>query len=98
MNQTLEIRTDKENKMSLSPFETNLDQCQANYSALTPISFLKRSADVYGDYTATVNGNVRRTWSETYKRCVRLASAITKAGVKPGEAVSISACRWPARC
>src|SRR5210317_2598079 len=81
--------------MSHSPFETNLDQCAANYAALTPISYLERSAFVYPDKVATVNGDVRRTWSETLKRCRQLASALNKAGVKKGEAVSIIASNLP---
>ena len=81
--------------MHVSPFEQGLDQCGANYTALTPISFLKRSADVYGQYTATVNGEVRRTWRETYERCVKLASALSKAGVRKGDAVSIIATNLP---
>ncbi|WP_371731464.1 AMP-binding protein [Marinobacterium sp. xm-d-509] len=75
-------------KIHNSPFETNLDQCAANYAALTPISFLERSAFVYPDRTATVNGLVRRTWSETFARCKQLASALNKAGVKKGDATT----------
>ena len=81
--------------MSHSPFETNLDQCAANYAALTPISYLERSAFVYPNKVATVNGEVRRTWSETLKRCRQLASALKKVGVKKGEAVSIIASNLP---
>lgn len=81
--------------MSHSPFETNLDQCAANYAALTPISYLERSAFVYPNKVATVNGEVRRTWSETLKRCRALASALRKVGIKKGEAVSIIASNLP---
>jgi len=81
--------------MSYSPFETNLDQCAANYAALTPISYLERSAFVYPNKVATVNGDVRRTWSETLKRCRQLASALKKVGVQKGEAVSIIASNLP---
>ena len=81
--------------MSHSPFETNLDQCAANYAALTPISYLERSAFVYPNKVATVNGEVRRTWSETLKRCRQLASALRKVGIKKGEAVSIIASNLP---
>lgn len=81
--------------MSHSPFETNLDQCAANYAALTPVSYLERSAFVYPNKVATVNGEVRRTWSETLKRCRQLASALRKVGIKKGEAVSIIASNLP---
>lgn len=81
--------------MHTSPFETNLDQCAANYTALSPISYLERSAFVYPNKTATVNGAVRRTWKETLVRCRQLASALTKVGVNKGEAVSIIASNLP---
>jgi len=81
--------------MHSSPFETNLDQCAANYTALSPISYLERSAFVYPNKIATVNGDVRRTWKETLGRCRQLASALTKVGVKKGEAVSIIASNLP---
>jgi fatty-acyl-CoA synthase len=81
--------------MHTSPFETNLDQCAANYTALSPISYLERSAFVYPNKIATVNGDVRRTWKETLGRCRQLASALTKAGIKKGEAVSIIASNLP---
>ena len=81
--------------MHTSPFETNLDQCAANYTALSPISYLERSAFVYPNKIATVNGDVRRTWKETLVRCRQLASALTKVGVKKGEAVSIIASNLP---
>jgi fatty-acyl-CoA synthase len=81
--------------MHTSPFETNLDQCAANYTALSPISYLERSAFVYPNKIATVNGDLRRTWKETLGRCRQLASALTKVGVKKGEAVSIIASNLP---
>lgn len=81
--------------MSHSPFETNLDQCAANFAALTPISYLERSADIYPDNIATVNGDVRRSWSETRQRCHQLASALSKIGVKKGDSVSIIASNLP---
>ena len=81
--------------MHTSPFEATLDQCAANYTALSPISYLERSAFVYPNKIATVNGEVRRTWKETLGRCRQLASALTNVGVKKGEAVSIIASNLP---
>lgn len=49
-------------------FEAGLDRRDANYVPLTPIDFLVRSAEVYGDRPAIVHGDVRRTWRETYVR------------------------------
>lgn len=70
-------------------YEQHLDQNAANYEALSPLTFLERSASIYPDKLAVVHGEVRRTWAETYERCRRLASALVKEGIKPGDTVSI---------
>ena len=44
-----------------SAFETNLDQNQANYTALSPLTYLERAATVYPSRVATVHGEIRRT-------------------------------------
>jgi len=72
-------------------FEQYLPACDANYVALTPISFLERAAFVYPNKTATINGEIQHTWSEVYKRCCRFASALTKRGIGKGDTVSIIA-------
>ncbi|KWA43215.1 acyl-CoA synthetase [Burkholderia multivorans] len=69
-------------------FEAGLGRREANYVPLTPIDFLVRSAEVYGDRLAIVHGDVRRTWAETYTRARRLASALAAAGVGRGETVA----------
>ncbi|MCA8259289.1 acyl-CoA synthetase [Burkholderia multivorans] len=69
-------------------FEAGLGRREANYVPLTPIDFLVRSAEVYGDRVAIVHGDVRRTWAETYARARRLASALAAAGVGRGETVA----------
>lgn len=76
-------------------FEQQLDRNDANYVSLTPISFLERSALVHPSRTAIIHGNVRRTWADTWQRCRRMASALQKAGVKPGDTVSIIAPNIP---
>nr|WP_067287033.1 acyl-CoA synthetase [Marinobacterium profundum] len=77
------------------PYEQGLGQTPANYSALTPLSFLQRTAFVYPDRTALVHGSLRRSWGETYQRCVKLASALRRRGVQPGDTVSIIAPNLP---
>lgn len=79
-----------------SIFDNGLDQNPANFTALSPLSFIKRTAFVYPDYTAVVYGKIRRTWSETYTRCMKLASALSKHGIKKGDTVSIMAPNVPA--
>lgn len=76
-------------------YNQSLDQNQANFMALTPLSFLERSAKVYPQRIATVHGAVRRTWAETYQRCCQLASALVKRGIGRGDTVSIIAPNLP---
>jgi fatty-acyl-CoA synthase len=68
--------------------ETGLDKCAANYAALTPLSHLRRAADLFAGREALVQGKTRRTYAEYAARVTRLASALTKAGVKPGDVVA----------
>ena len=72
----------------INPFETGLDKNPANFQALTPLSFIERTAAVYPRRTAVVHGEIRRNWSETYGRCRRLASALERRGLKKGDAVA----------
>jgi len=72
-------------------FEQNLEPNEANYTPLTPISFLERSAFVYPNKIATVNGDIRHTWLEVFQRCTRLASALSKRGIGRGDTVSVIA-------
>ncbi len=76
-------------------YEQGLDRNPANFSALTPLSFLERSARVYPDRVAVVHGAVRRTWSETYARCRRLASALVRRGVGRGDTVAVMLANTP---
>lgn len=77
--------------MSTNIYDQNLDQNSANYAALTPISFLERSAFIYPHKLATINGKTRRTWAEVYARCRRIASALYNRGFGKGDTISIIA-------
>jgi fatty-acyl-CoA synthase len=72
-----------------NPYEVDLDRNAANYVPLSPLSFIRRTAEVYPNRTAVVHGDLRRTWRDTYERCVRLASALNKRGVGLGNTVSV---------
>ncbi|XP_051126521.1 butanoate--CoA ligase AAE1 [Andrographis paniculata] len=76
--------------------ENGTMKCSANYVPLTPISFLERSAIVYGDRTSIIYGDLKFTWKETRDRCVRLASALTTLGISRGEVVAALAPNIPA--
>ncbi|MEW4981614.1 MAG: acyl-CoA synthetase [Cycloclasticus sp.] len=69
-------------------FDMSLDKNPANYVSLSPLTFLKRAADVYPNKIACVHGDQRITWAETYLRCVKLASALSARGIKKGDTVS----------
>jgi acyl-CoA synthetase (AMP-forming)/AMP-acid ligase II len=60
----------------------------ANFEVLTPCTFLKRSAMVYGNKVAVVHGEKRFTYKEFEARVNRLASALLKSGIRKGDKVA----------
>jgi fatty-acyl-CoA synthase len=72
-----------------NPFSRDLDKNPANFVPLTPLSFIERAASVYPERLALVHGGQRFSWSETYERCRRLASALARRGVRPGDTVAV---------
>ena len=72
-----------------SIFDQHLARTDANYAALSPLSFIERTAEVYPQRLAVVHGELRRNWAEVFDRCRRLASALLKAGVRPGDTVAV---------
>jgi 3-(methylthio)propionyl---CoA ligase len=68
----------------------------ANFVTLSPVSFLKRAADFFGERTAVVHGSRCFTYAEFDARARRLAHALTKAGIKRGDTVAILAANVPA--
>src|SRR3982750_610565 len=69
-------------------YEHGLDKTAANFVALSPTSFVERSAEVFGDLEAVVHGQRRYRWRETRDRAARLASALRALGVGRGTTVS----------
>ncbi|KAL8130700.1 hypothetical protein V2J09_019855 [Rumex salicifolius] len=63
-------------------------RCAANSVALTPISFLERSAVVYSDAPSLVYANLGFTWKQTLHRCKSLASSLVELGVSYGHVVA----------
>ena len=72
----------------MNAYEKGLERNEANYTPLTPVSFLAKAARVYPERTAVIHGAVRRDWREVYQRARRLASALVKRGVKHGDTVA----------
>jgi fatty-acyl-CoA synthase len=69
-------------------YEQGLGRCAANHVPLSPVSFVERSAEVFGDLTAVVHGQRRYTWAQVRERSARLAAALRAAGVARGSTVS----------
>lgn len=72
-----------------SIFDDDLPRTEANYAALSPLSFIERAAEVYPQRTAVVHGGLRRSWSEVFRRCRQLASALERHGIGRGHTVAV---------
>jgi fatty-acyl-CoA synthase len=59
-----------------------------NYTPLTPLSFLVRSASVYPDKTAVVYRDRRYTYRQFRQRVNRLATSLQQTGMTPGDRVA----------
>ncbi len=62
---------------------------------LTPLAFLKRSADVFPDKTAIVHGTRRLTYREFAAEATRVAQALRASGIEPGDRVAYLAPNVP---
>ena len=77
-------------------YAQGLERHAANHVPLTPLDFLERSAAIYPDRLAVVDGERRFTYAEFHARCHRLASALVTAGVERGDTVTVMAPNGPA--
>ncbi|XP_042494234.1 trans-cinnamate:CoA ligase, peroxisomal-like [Macadamia integrifolia] len=73
-----------------------LPKCPANYVPLSPITFLPRAASVYGNDPSIIYGGTKFMWSETYERCLRLASSLRSLHISKNDVVSVLAPNIPA--
>ncbi len=76
-------------------YEIGLDMTPANYVALSPLSFIERTAAIYPDYPAVVYGDIKRSWKATYERCCQLAGALNGRGIGAGDTVTVVAANIP---
>ena len=76
-------------------YEIDLDQNQANFAHLTPLSFIERCSSVYPKKVSLIHGDKTYTWAETYKRCCLLASALLKIGIGKGDTVAFMGANTP---
>ena len=61
---------------------SNLEKNIANYSSLTPLSFLYRTVEIFPNRIAWVYGSRKANYQELYSRCKNLAAAVKTLKVK----------------
>jgi fatty-acyl-CoA synthase len=73
----------------MTKYDLDLGQREANYVPLSPLTFLRRTAEVYPERPAIRYAGETRSWQDTYLRCIRLADALRKRGVGKGDTVAV---------
>jgi fatty-acyl-CoA synthase len=73
---------------TLNQYEVGLEKTPANFVALTPLSFLARTAAIYPDHVGAVYEGRSFTWSQTYARCRRFASYLAGRNIGSGDTVA----------
>jgi len=73
----------------MSIYDQHLGKNAANFAALSPVSFVERSAEVFADLPAVVHGARRYNWAQCRERSARLAAALQALGVGRGCTVSV---------
>ena len=68
--------------------ETGLEKCAANYVPLSPLSHLRRAAQIFASHTALVWKSTRTSYAEYATRVSRLASGLALRGIAPGDVVA----------
>jgi len=74
--------------MGWLPDETGLERNRANHAPLTPLTHLRRAADIWPDHEALRYGAQSWTYAEYHGRVSRLASGLAAHGVAPGDVVA----------
>ena len=82
--------------MAVNPYDQDLGKTAANFQALTPLTFLERSAAVYPNRTAIIHGTQRISYKQFSARSRQLASALAQAGIGKGDTVSVMLANTPA--
>ncbi len=79
----------------MSIYDTDLDQNEANYAPLSPISFLRRAAQIYPHRSAVVYAERNLSWLAVWQRCVAVAAALRTRGVGQGDTVAVLSANLP---
>lgn len=82
--------------MTVRPDLNAAPRTAVNHAPLTPVSFLARTAEVHPERVAVRYGALTRSYEELRARCARLASALERRGVGPGDCVAVMAPNIPA--
>ena len=77
-------------------YEQGLGKNAVNFTPLTPLSFIERTARVFPDRKAVIHAEIQRSWIETYQRCIKLASALNNRGIGKGDTVAMMLPNVPA--
>jgi fatty-acyl-CoA synthase len=72
-----------------------LEANAANFVALTPLSFLQRTADIYPQREALIYNQRRYSWAQVRNRCTRIASSLAARGIGKNDTVSVFAFNTP---
>jgi fatty-acyl-CoA synthase len=81
--------------MSSNLYDQHLDKTAANFCALSPVSFVVRSAEVFADLPAVQHGQRHYSWAQCHERSARLAAALRVVGVQRGSTVSVMLANTP---
>jgi fatty-acyl-CoA synthase len=76
-------------------YQTDLERHAANFVALSPVSFVERSAEVFGDLPAVIHGVRRYDWKQLRERSARLAAVLRSLGIGRGSTVSVMLTNTP---
>jgi len=85
---TAKTTTRPDKRQSGNIFRQGLGPNAANFVPLTPVSFLPRSAEIHPKRIAVIHGARRYTYRQFYDRARQLASALSRAGIRPGDTIS----------
>jgi fatty-acyl-CoA synthase len=77
--------------VAIKNYNIGLEKNKANFTALTPVSFLERTASIFPNYISIISENKQFTWKNTFDRCKLFASSLQKKNIKKGDTISIIA-------
>jgi fatty-acyl-CoA synthase len=73
----------------MSKAYNDLPKTGANFTPLSPVSFLHRAADIYPSREAVIYNDRSYTWEDVRQRCRRLSSSLRKLDIGKNDTVSL---------